>query len=90
LADFLVWAWARGDGVVGRDRGQAGSRGGRTIRGGGDADGDGAAAAHAGWGGEAGKRTRAWAGERCGFTEANGRYRFTEGRTQKGRLLLLT
>jgi hypothetical protein len=79
-----------GGGVVGRDRGQAGSRGGRTIRGGGDVDGDGAAAAHSGWGGEAGERTRAWAGERCGFTEANGRCRFTEGRTQKGRLLLLT
>jgi hypothetical protein len=37
----------RGGGVVGRDRVQAGSRGGRTIRGGGGADGDGAAA---GWG----------------------------------------
>jgi hypothetical protein len=33
--------------------------------------------------GEVGERTRAWAGERCGFTEANERCRFTEGRTQK-------
>jgi hypothetical protein len=41
-----------------------------------------------GGGGEAGERTRAWAGERCGFTEANGRCRFTEGRTREGRLPL--
>jgi hypothetical protein len=41
-----------------------------------------------GGGGEAGERTRAWAGERCGFTEANRRCRFTEGRTREGKLPL--
>jgi hypothetical protein len=41
-----------------------------------------------GGGGEAGERTRAWVGKRCGFTEANGRCRFTEGRTREGRLPL--
>jgi hypothetical protein len=53
--------------------------------GGGGGGGGGPGGGGGGWGGE---RTRAWAGERCGFTEANRRCRFTEGRTREGKLPL--